>query len=538
MGDLITRHLQNKPACRKQLIAKSDEWKRGDRWLQKPDGPLQNFDDALGARFHPRLMRAACDEEENDLRVGIILNADDVEVCNPLGTARGDHKECGVQAALLNLPADTRCTEDNIMLVALAKAKVYKKHGMARILAGVDADGEQHDEPNVARDLRALDCGRMITIPDDDNPGCTRTVRLRVWPIMFSADYLGAQSVLPFVESPMAHVFCRGCLYNSTSPMAGRPYSFLRAPRAQTDADIPSPPPPKRQRRRRQSSGDASQAIALDFPLREWQTLKEELVRLRAGVSKTELKEKFHDCGLNKLYFALDPEYFPHIDPCTIAPQDLLHLFPDGLLRSELAWLVYIFCKLGLNLDKLNARLRAFKPVGFPKDVRIPNFPDKLMKGAAGGVPHSSSTARMTGSQCMHFTLFSAQFFDPLLTPAMRQHPAWASWVKLVELFTLTVQHELHTDDVERIDDLVIAHSQLFDAVPEYYGLKRPKHHFATHLALDLWRFGPPRGYWCFGFEHFNQLIKRAARHSNWKNTTVSVMRYWSARSARALMKL
>lgn len=511
--DLVRRKLQHDTEYRKQFIAKSDEWKRGERWEQKPDGPLQNFDDALGARFHPHLMRPATEEEADDLRGGIILNADDVEVCNALGTARGDHKECGVQAATLNLPANQRFVPDNILLVALAKAKVYKKHGMARVLAGVDADGEQHDEPNVARDLRTLDRGREITIPDDDIPGGTRTVRLKLWPIIFAADYLGAQSVLPFVESPSAHLFCRGCLYDSTQPMAGRPYSFLRRGALAT----------------------------LPFPLREWEKLETELKRLRAGVSAVDMRRSFHDYGLNKLYFALDPEYFPHIDPCTIAPQDLLHLYPDGLLRSELAWLIFIFCKMGLDLDTTNARLRRFKPRGFPKDVRIPNFPDKLKRGVQGGKPHSSSTARMTGSQCMHFTLFSPQFFDEpgasLLTPAMRRHPAWASWLKLVELFTLTVQHELHTDDVERIDDLVLQHSELFDAVPEYNGLKRPKHHFATHLPLDLWRYGPPRGYWCFGFEHFNQLIKRAAQHSNWKNTTVSVMRYWSARSARVLMR-
>ena len=85
------------------------------------------------------------------------------------------------------------------------------------------------------------------------------------------------------------------------------------------------------------------------------------------------------------------------------------------------------------------------------------------------------------------------------------------------------------------LDDMVLEHSALFDKVPEYNGLKRPKHHFLCHLALDIWRFGPPRGYWCFGFEHFNQLIKRAAQSSNWKSTTVSIMRYWSAYSARNL---
>ena len=60
----------------------------------------------------------------------------------------------------------------------------------------------------------------------------------------------------------------------------------------------------------------------------------------------------------------------------------------------------------------------------------------------------------------------SLEVLDPLLTPAMRAHPAWASWAKLVKLYSLVVQHELSVADIERIDDLVLAHSAQFDQVP------------------------------------------------------------------------
>ena len=86
---------------------------------------MRNLDDGIANRFHPHLMRPATDDEARDLRIGIIKNADDVEVANPLGTAKGQHKECGVQAATANLPPAQRFAERNIMLVALAKAKVH-----------------------------------------------------------------------------------------------------------------------------------------------------------------------------------------------------------------------------------------------------------------------------------------------------------------------------------------------------------------------------------------------------------------------------
>ena len=433
-------------------------------------------------------------------------------MCNPLGTARGDHKECGVQAATLNLPASKRFETDSIFLVALAKAKVYKVHGMARVINGQDQHGDLHQEPNVGADFRELDQGRWIEIPDDrpDPTSSTRWIRLRGWTLVFSADYLGAQSMLPTIESPNAHVFCRGCDYDVRSNRAARPFSFLKAPEP-----------------------GATQAA---FKEREWQTEKATLEKLRAGVSATVLKNTLHDKGWNKLFFALDPDYIPHIDPTTIAPQDLLHAFPDGLLRSELAWLMFTFGKLGLDFSLVDTATK--RCTSLPKDVRIPPFPPRLKEGTGRGAdtrPRSEAVARMTGSQCMHFTLSSPEILDPLLSDEMRSHPAWLSWLKLVELFATCVQHSFHTSDIQRIDELVLEHSRLFDAVPSYNGLKRPKHHFMSHLALDLWRFGPLRGYWCFGFEAFNRVIKHGAQKSNWKNTTCSIMMYWSARSARVL---
>ena len=138
---------------------------------------------------------------------------------------------------------------------------------------------------------------------------------------------------------------------------------------------------------------------------------------------------------------------------------------------------------------------------------------------------------------CVHSRACSISILDPLLTDEMRSSPAWASWVALVELWSVVVQHKLVPADVERIDVLQLKHSALFDQVPEYSGLKRPKHHFLSHLALDTWRYGPPRGYWCFGFESFNKVIKAGSARTNWKNESVGIMQYWSMRSACQMRK-
>ena len=131
----------------------------------------------------------------------------------------------------------------------------------------------------------------------------------------------------------------------------------------------------------------------------------------------------------------------------------------------------------------------------------------------------------------------SPALLNPLLSPEMRAHPAWKCWLKLVEFFALMFKHELAVSDIETLDDLQLEHSRLFDQVPEYTGMKRPKHHFMAHVPGDVWRYGPPRGYWCFGFEAFNKVIKAGAQLSNWKCSSLSIMKYWSMKSACRLRK-
>ena len=89
---------------------------------------------------------------------------------------------------------------------------------------------------------------------------------------------------------------------------------------------------------------------------------------------------------------------------------------------------------------------------------------------------------------------------------------------------------------MSRIDDLQYEYMELFEKVKEFAGLRRPKHHFLAHLSRDVWLYGPSRGYWCFGFEGFNRVIKAGGKRSNYKDESVSVMRWWSMKSARVVV--
>ena len=119
----------------------------------------------------------------------------------------------------------------------------------------------QHDEACFASDMRQLNDGIRIEIPDDINGG-VRTVTIKAWVMLLSADFLGAASLLPFCETTGAHVLCRACDFNKVKPGSHEAFSFLWKKDERTSC------------RRGMKC------------LRDWPSLKENLETLRANPSQ------------------------------------------------------------------------------------------------------------------------------------------------------------------------------------------------------------------------------------------------------------
>ena len=54
-----------------------------------------------------------------------------------------------------------------------------------------------------------------------------------------------------------------------------------------------------------------------------------------------------------------------------------------------------------------------------------------------------------------------------------------------------------------------------------------------THVSIDAINYGPPRGYWCYGFEGFNRQIKRGVNRSNFRDPELSCLYEVVAHAAR-----
>ena len=82
--------------------------------------------------------------------------------------------------------------------------------------------------------------------------------------------------------------------------------------------------------------------------------------RVRFGGGRSPAVAPRFAAGLAAFFAALgfDPKYIPHVVPTNVAPQDLLHLFFDGLTRHEPAWLFYVLFKLGLDRNVVNEAIK------------------------------------------------------------------------------------------------------------------------------------------------------------------------------------
>eukprot|EP00965_Chrysotila_dentata_P013801 457853-Pleurochrysis_carterae.AAC.1 len=94
--------------------------------------------------------------------------------------------------------------------------------------------------------------------------------------------------------------------------------------------------------------------------------------------------------------------------------------------------------------------------------------------------------------------------------------------------------HQLTLSDIVLLNQLIHDHQTLFLSIEAYSNLHdKPKLHYASHFPLDILIFGPPRHYWCMRFEAMNQVFKKIAKGSNFKDVIKRCAQFWCIKSAR-----
>ena len=140
-----------------------------------------------------------------------------------------------------------------------------------------------------------------------------------------------------------------------------------------------------------------------------------------------------------------------------------------------------------------------------------------------------------SGSQVMHFTIHSLRLLEQFVQD--HSHPAWKSWVAHVTYVWMLLHPTFTKASILELDRAVGKHHELYTNVKEYGKRFRPKNHFATHYAPEILKWGPPRHFWCFGYEAKNQEMKRAGAASNFRDVCGTAMKIIAHQAARSLKK-
>ena len=320
------------------VVDTSSRWRVGTRNLPKPTA-LADITDGTNFLEHPLLV----DPEDDDvLIIALMLSADAVETCNPVGVARGKHKIVGMLFSLLNLPSGMRTRKEYIGTAMLALNDDMKFYGATHLLGGCDSDLEPIAgmEASVGAQLRRYSTPVPVTVRG-------KQWRLKIVPVLLTADF-EAQGLFGFEsESAHAHSLCRLCLFNKSVEGAyTKPTDYI------------SKPGRGRGRKRSWPERTAPEVEALMAELRE----------LREQNDAQGAEEFSTRHGIFSSGSPFHSKVTPGFNIVDFRPQDVMHLIGCGLGLRDASEIVHWGVKKvkAFDVPKLNGRLARCAPPSPP----------------------------------------------------------------------------------------------------------------------------------------------------------------------------
>ena len=397
----------------------------------------------------------------NDARaIQLLLYYDDVNVCNPL--TNKPHKMCLFYYQLANLVPVYRSKLRSIKLFAVCAYKTFKKYKEIAM--------EKIFEPLVA-DMKLLggDDGYTFSIR---NVG---QVALRGAVLAFLADTPASHAAGGFKEGVGgARRKCRHCM------------ATFETIQKYFEEDL--------------------------FQLRDQDDHKEQLHDIENAPSQY-LKDYFcKEYGINKRSILSNLPYF---NVTHQLPQDIMHIFLEGILQYEIKLLLnYLMKTQGvITLDELNHAIKHF-PLGYTDAKSRPivmKHGDLEMK--------SSTNLGQTAS-----TMWLLSQILPFILQNCVDHtsPQWNSFIMLLEIMGIAFCSEITQASVLYLKSTVKEYLTNFKRT--YNVNIIPKQHYLVHLPSQMLAFGPLIRCWCMRFEGKHAYFKDLAKKiRNFKNLPFSL---------------
>jgi hypothetical protein len=249
------------------------------------------------------------------------------------------------------------------------------------------------------------------------------------------------------------------------------------------------------------------------------------------AASQKDLLDWMQDRGVNTFLSAV--ALMPHFSIFTGCPQDMMHIWCEGVARQGLGALSYwLKTVCGADLYQIPSLIaQVCKERGLPRN-ELPYLNASriahLEKGGGNGFPASDCSFPGTASQIGHAILHVPAILEQLVPEEKKKDQMWQMALLMTKIGRLLWQRSFTTQDILDLDQAIWLHDSIYLSCPFLQHLWKPKNHYLSHIPLDLLHWGPPRFYWCMMFEHENQLTKRGAQ-GNFLNVL------WSAAENKSL---
>jgi hypothetical protein len=297
---------------------------------------------------------------------------DDVEVCNPIGSARCKHKVALHYAVLLNAPPHISSKLDLIFLVSVTLRKSQDAAGVTEVVSGtgtceppmLDGGGS-----SFGASLRRLHSGVTFAVPNAVGGGYS-SVLYQGWLLLVCADTLAAAELIGFKKGFSKNVkgICWQCdapgglALRCTNSFVGGHSTF----RERTTEIY------RRQRLHSRS---------LPIQKKRGRTKQMREACSHSGATCVCTKEEYNQ-AVGVCTFQHSYRNIPHFLAVEYLPRDPMHVEMEGNLKVHLYAFLYTCIARGwLTRNKLNAAIRGYQ---WPGGSYIPEIPQAALTGTAG----------------------------------------------------------------------------------------------------------------------------------------------------------
>lgn len=181
---------------------------------------------------------------------------------------------------------------------------------------------------------------------------------------------------------------------------------------------------------------------------------------------------------------------------------DVMHDIYEGICHYDLCHILNYFIKNAkfFSLQKLNQRKQNFN-YGLDVGDLSPEILESDIK---------KFKFKMSASEMKCFIHYLPLMIGDLVS---MNDKVWHFLINLVQLVDILLLPSFNQNTLLTLSNIISNHLNSY--VKLFKDTLKPKHHLLLHYVTCIENSGPPKYYWCFGFEHQNKITKDYAKATN-----------------------